>query len=327
MEAIIWTKYGPPDGLQLRELEKPTSKDNEVLIRVKASTVTAGDVETRSLNMPLWLAIPIRIFAGLTRPKRIPILGQELAGEVEAVGKDVKRFKPGDRVFGSTGFGFGGYAEYKCQKADSDDAVLAIIPEGVSYEEAAAIPTGALEALHFLRKADIQPGEQLLVNGAGGSIGTFGVQLAKYFGAEVTGVDSAEKLDLVRSLGADHVIDYAEEDFSQGEKKYDVILDVVGKDSFDRCIQALKPNGRYLMANPKPSLMMRGARISRNSDKQVISENAKRSAADLDYLVELVVEGKLKVVIDRMFPLEETAEAHRYVETGKKKGNVVITIS
>ncbi len=229
-------------------------------------------------------------------------------------------------MFGSTGFGFGGYAEYKHQKAESNDAVLTLMPEGLSYEEAAALPTGGLEALHFLRKAEIQPGEQVLINGAGGSIGSFGVQIAKLFGGEVTGVDSGEKLALVRSLGADHVIDYAKEDFSQSEKKYDVILDVVGKDSFDRCITALKPDGRYLMANPKPSLMMRGARISRTSDKQVISENAARSASDLDYLADLVVNEKLKVIIDKVFPLEETAEAHRYVETGKKQGNVVIFV-
>ncbi len=326
MKAVIWTKYGSPDGLQLREVEKPVPRDDEVLIRVKASTVTAGDVETRSLNMPLWLAIPIRLFAGITRPKRIPILGQELAGDVEAVGKDVKRFKPGDRVFGSTGFSFGGYAEYKRQKAVSNDAVLTLMPEGLSYKEAAALPTGGLEALHFLRKAEIQSGEQVLINGAGGSIGSFGVQIAKLFGGEVTGVDSGEKLALVRSLGADHVIDYAKEDFSQSKNKYDVILDVVGKDSFDRCITALKPDGRYLLANPKPSLMMRGARISRTSDKQVISENAARSASDLDYLADLVVNEKLKVIIDKVFPLEETAEAHRYVETGKKQGNVVILV-
>ncbi len=327
MKAIVWTKYGAPEGLQLQEIPMVSPKDNEVLIRVNASTVTAGDVETRALKMPLWLALPMRLFIGLTRPKRITILGQELAGKVEAVGKDVKRFKPGDRVYGSTGFGFGGYAEYKCLKENSTDGVLAIIPEGLSYEEAAALPTGGLEALHFLRRANIQPGEQVLINGAGGSIGTFGVQLAKYFGAEVTGVDSSEKSDMLRSLGADNVIDYTKEDFSLNEKKYDVILDVVGKDSFDRCIRALKPDGRYLMANPRPALMLRGARISRTSGMKVIAENAKRSVEDLNFLADLVVDGNLRVIIDKVFPLEATAEAHRYVETGKKQGNVVINVS
>ena len=210
MKAMVWTKYGPPEVLQLRELEKPAPKDNEVLVKICATTVTAGDSEARALKLPFWLSLLIRAYVGLLKPTRITILGQELAGEVEAVGKDVSLFRTGDQVFAAAGFGFGAYAEYKCLPAD---AVMAIKPANLTYAEAAAVPVGALEALHFIRNGNLQPGEKVLIIGAGGGIGTYAVQLAKYHGAEVTGMDKPGKLDTLRSLGADHVIDYTREDF------------------------------------------------------------------------------------------------------------------
>lgn len=269
----------------------------------------------------------MRLYVGLRKPSRITILGQELAGEVEAAGKDVTRFRKGDRVFGSTGFRFGAYAEYTCLPAESETGVLAIKPANMSYEEAAAVPTGGLEALHFLRKGNIQRGEKVLINGAGGSIGTFAVQLARYFGAEVTAVDSTEKLDMLRSLGAGHVIDYRQEDFTRSGETYDIIFDVVGKSPFSRSIRSLKKNGYYLIANPRLSTMLRGRWTSMRSSKKVIFEPASRKREDLIFLKELIEAGKLKSVIDRRYPLEQTAEAHRYVETGRKKGNVVITVA
>jgi NADPH:quinone reductase-like Zn-dependent oxidoreductase len=270
----------------------------------------------------------MRAYVGLIRPTRITILGQELAGEIESVGKDVKKFKEGDQVFAATGFGFGAYAEYTCRPAKPKDAegALAIKPANMSYEEAAAVPVGGLEALHFLRQGNIQSGQKVLINGAGGSIGTSAVQLAKYFGAEVTAVDSTMKLDMLRSIGADQVIDYTEEDFTRSGESYDVILDVVGKSTYSRSEKSLKKNGRYLLANPGLSHMVRGKWTSMRSSKKVIFGAAGQKSEDLIFLKELIEAGKIKSVIDRRYPLEQTAEAHRYVETGHKKGNVVITV-
>jgi 2-desacetyl-2-hydroxyethyl bacteriochlorophyllide A dehydrogenase len=323
MKAIVWTKYGPPDVLQLKEVEKPTPKEDEVLVRVCATTVTAGDCEMRRLKIPILFRLPMRIYNGLRKPKKITIIGQELAGEIESVGKDVKLFKKGDQVFAATGFGFGAYAEYKCLP---EDGVVAIKPANMTYEEAAAVPTGGLEALHFLRKGNIQSGQKVLIIGAGGSIGTFAVQLARYFGAEVTGVDSTRKLDMLRSIGADQVIDYTQEDFTKSGETYDVIFDVVGKSSFSGSIRSLKQNGRYLLANPGLSQMVRGLWTTMRSSKKVIFGAASQKTEDLIFLKELIEAGKIKSVIDRRYPLEQTAEAHRYVETGQKKGNVVITL-
>ena len=323
MKAMIWTKYGSSDGLQLREVEKPTPKDNEVLIRVHAATVTAGDCEMRCLKFPLFLALPMRMYVGLTRPTRIKIIGQELAGEIEAVGKDVKRFKKGDQVFAATGLGFGAYAEYVCRP---EDGVMAIKPVNMTYEEAASVPVGGLEALHFLRKGNIQSGQRVLINGAGGSIGTFAVQLAKHFGAEVTGVDSSGKLNMLRTIGADHVIDYTQEYITQRAEAYDVIFDVMGKSSFSRSVRSLKPSGRYLLVNAGLSQMVRGRWTSMRSSRKVIIGAASQKREDLIFLKELIEAEKIKSVIDRRYPLEQTAEAHRYVETGHKKGNVVITV-
>ncbi len=322
MKAIVCPKYGSPDVLQLKEVEKPAPKDNEVLIRIYAATVTAGDCEIRRFKMPIWLWLLARIGFGFRGPRK-KILGQELAGEIESVGKDVKLFRKGDQVFARTGFGLGAYAEYICLP---EDGVMAIKPTNMTYEEAAAVPTGGLTALHFLRKGNIQSGQKVLINGAGGSIGTFAVQIAKSFGAEVTGVDSTRKLDMLRSIGADHVIDYTQEDFTKSGETYDVIFDAVGKSSFSRSVRSLKKNGFYLLANPGLSQMVRGRWTSMTSSKKVISGTASEKAEDLVFLKRLIEAGKLKSVIDRRYPLEQIAEAHRYVETGQKKGNVVVTV-
>ncbi len=328
MKAIVWTKYGPPDVLQLKEVEKPAPKEDEVLIRIYAATVGAWDCEMRILKFPLMLGLAMRIYVGLIRPSRIKILGQELAGEIESVGKDVTLFKKGDQVFGSTGFGMGAYAEYICRPEEPEGirGVLAIKPANMTYEEAAAVPLGGLEALHFLRKGNIQSGQKVLINGAGGSIGTFAVQLARHYGAEVTGVDSTGKLDMLRSIGAGPVIDYTQEDFTKSGETYDVIFDVVGKSSFSGSIRSLKQNGRYLLANPGRSQMARGRKISMRSSKKVIGGNASYRPEDLIFLKELIEAGKIESVIDRRYPLEQIVEAHRYVETGNKKGNVVVTL-
>ncbi len=322
MKAIVYTKYGPPEVLHLKDVQKPTPKDNEVLIKVHAATVTAGDCEIRSFTFPLWLWVPVRIMFGIIKP-RIQILGQELAGEIESAGNEVKRFKKGDQVFATTGTHFGAYAEYICMPGTDP---MAIKPANMSYEEAASMPTGGYNALHFLRKANIQSGQKLLINGAGGSIGTIVVQLAKHFEADVTAVDSADKLDMLRSIGADHVIDYTQEDFTKNDETYDVIFDVVGKSSFSHSIRSLKKDGRYLLGNPRLLPMIRGLWTSMTGDKKVMFEFASYKTEDLVFLKELIEAGKIKAVIDRCYPLEQVAEAHAYVDTGRKKGSVVIAI-
>ena len=261
MKAIVLAKFGPPDGLQLQEIAKPAPRDKEVLIRVYATTVTAADCELRGLKVPLVFRLPLRIYLGRIRPGPI-ILGQELAGAIEAVGKDVKRFRQGDQVFAWTGLGLGAYAEYKCLP---EDGVLAIKPANITYEEAAALAVGGLDAVYFLRRADIQSGDKVLINGAGGSIGTFAVQLAKYFGADVNAVDSTGKLDMLRWLGADRVIDYTQEDFTKSGQTYDVIFDVVGKSAFSRSVRSLKHNGRFLLGNARLSQQVRGGWTARRS--------------------------------------------------------------
>lgn len=326
MKAIVWTRYGPPEGLQLQEVQKPVPADGEVLIRIHATTVTAGDCEMRRLQLPLGLSLPMRIYNGFGKPERIKILGQELAGEIEAVGATVTKFKAGDPVFGSPGLKLGAYAEYLCLPEESEGAVLAIKPANTSFAEAAAVPTGGMEALHFLRRANIQPGQQVLINGAGGSIGTFAVQIARHYGAEVTAVDSSDKLEMLRAIGAGRVIDYTQEDFTKRSEKYDVLFDVVGTGSYSRMIRSLSPHGTYLMVNPRLSGMLRGTWASRTGGRQVIFANAGRSPEDLVFLKELIEAGEIKVVVDRTYPLEQAAEAHRYVETGRKKGNVVLIV-
>jgi NADPH:quinone reductase-like Zn-dependent oxidoreductase len=322
MKAIVWTKYGPPDVLQFKEVEKPTPKDNEVLIRVCAATVTAGDCEVRRLKIPILFRLPLQIYVGLRKPTRITILGQELAGEIEAVGKEAKKFKDGDQIFAPTYFRFGAYAEYACLP----ETYPILKPANMTYDEAATIPTGGINGLHFLKVANIQPGERVLINGAGGSIGTYAVQIAKSFGAEVTAVDSAEKLAMLRSIGADHVTDYVQEDFTRNGQTYDVIIDVTGKSPFSGSVRSLKPNGRYILGNASLSGMLRKRVTPMSSGKKVIVALADYKAEDYASLKELIEAGKIKPVIDRRFPLEQTAQAHRYVEGGYKKGNVIIRI-
>ena len=327
MKAIVWTKYGSPDGLQLREVATPTPKDNEVLIKVYAATASTADTELRRLKLPLLFAIPLRLYLGLIKPTRITILGTEFAGEIVSTGKEVTRYQPGDQVYGYTGLGMGTYAEYMCmpEKQSGIAGVLAQKPANMTYEEAAAVPFGGLEALHSLRKANIQRGEKVLIVGAGGSIGTYSVQLAKHYGAEVTGVDKPGKLEMLRSIGADHVIDYTQEDFTKSGQKYDVILDTAGKSSFSGSLRSLNENGTYLNANPGlfGGVWMRW--ISRRSSKRVIPWTGGYTTSNLLALKELIEAGTIKPIIDRRYSLEQTAEAHRYVEGGDKKGNVVIT--
>jgi 2-desacetyl-2-hydroxyethyl bacteriochlorophyllide A dehydrogenase len=326
MKAIVLTKFGPPGVLRLQEVEKPVPKDKEVLIKVHATSVFAGDAEIRRLGIPVELRLPVWVYMTFFRPKPV-ILGQELAGEIEAVGKDVTRFKAGDSVFAATGFGFGAYAEYTCmpEVPEAMGGALAIKPANLTYAEAATVPVGGLEALHFIRQANIQSGAKVLINGAGGSIGTIAIQLAKARGAEVTAVDSPDKLDRLRSAGADYILDYTQEDFTKSTETYDVVFDVVGKSSFSGSIRALKPNGRYLLGNPGLSQRWQ-ARWTSTSGKQVIYGAGSQKAEDLVFLKELIEAGKIKPVIDRVYPLEQMAEAHRYVDTGRKQGNVAITI-
>ncbi|MCJ7771364.1 NAD(P)-dependent alcohol dehydrogenase [Candidatus Bathyarchaeota archaeon] len=322
MKAIVCTKYGPPEVLQLAQVEEPVPKDNEVLIRVYATTVTVADSRVRSFRVPLSFWLPARIALGLRKPKRA-ILGTELAGEIESMGKDVKLFKKGDQVFALTGHSGGAYAEYICIP---EDRTVALKPSNTTYEEAAAIPMGGVIALYFLRKGNIQSGQKVLIYGASGSIGTFAVQLAKNFGAEVTGVCSTSNLELIKSLGADKVIDYTQEDFTKNGETYDVILDSVGKSSLSSGMRSLKKGGIYLHTVVTPALGVRMRWISMTSGKRVMGGTTTGRTEDLIFLRELVEAGKIKPVIDRRYPMEQIVEANRYVDKGHKKGNVVITI-
>lgn len=322
MKAIIWSKYGPPDVLELKEVEKPTPKDNEILIRIVAATAFAGDCEMRRFDFPASFWLPLRLYFGLRKP-RIKIPGQELSGNVVAVGKEVTRFKIGDDIFAPTDMWLGAYAEYICLPCTKP---IAMKPNNMTYEEAATIPTGGLNALHFLRKGNIQEGQRVLINGAAGSIGTYAVQIAKTLGAVVTAVDSTRKLDTLRSIGADEVIDYTKEDFTQNGETYDVIIDVVGTSPYSRSVKALTQNGRYVLGNPRFPGMLRGLWTSTTSSKKVVVAMTGYRTEDLVYLKELVEAGRLKSVIDRRYRLESAAEAHRYVETGQKTGHVVINV-
>ena len=331
MKAVVYTEYGSPDVLQLKEVEKPTPKDNEILIKIHATPVNFGDimarnfkeVSPRKFNMPFFFWLPARISFGLRKPK-IKILGSEFAGEIESVGRDVKLFKRGDQVFGYRGPSFGAYAEYLCMPADG---LVAIKPANMDYEEAAAVPYGALTALNLLGKVNLQSGHKVLINGASGGIGSAAVQLARYFGAEVIGVCGTPRLEYVKSLGADKVIDYTKEDFTQNGETYDLIFDILGKSSFSRCKSSLNQNGHYLLASFKMKQLFQMLWTSLTGDKKVICALSLEKVEDLLFIKDLIEAGKIKSVIDKCYPLEQTAEAHRYVETGRKRGNVVITLA
>lgn len=303
MKAVVYRQYGPPEVLHLEEVEKPTPRAGEILVRVRATTVAAGDVRMRKPD-----PFAARLYNGLFKPAKVNILGFELAGDVEAVGPGITAYKVGDRVFAFTGFGFGSYAEYRCLPAagDAKRGLVALMPPSLTYEEAAALAVGGITALTFLRKTGVKRGQQVLIYGASGSVGTYAVQLAHYFGAEVTGVCSTTNLELVRSLGADRLVDYTAQDFAAGDEKYDVVFDAVGKASKAHCKRLLKPGGRYLSA---------------------MGSGDDPTHEDLVFLGERVVAGELKPVIDRCYALEEIVEAHRYVETGRKRGNVVIRVA
>jgi NADPH:quinone reductase-like Zn-dependent oxidoreductase len=330
MRAIIYTKYGPPEVLQLKEIEKPTPKDNEVLIRVYAAPVSFGDIMARNFKkisprkftMPLPLWLPTRMYFGFTKP-RIRILGSAFAGKIEAVGKNVKLFKEGDQVFGYRGQRFGAYAEYLCTP---EDGMVVIKPTNMTYEEAAVVPYGTLMALSLLRKVNIQKGQKVLINGASGGIGSAAVQLAKYFGAEVTGVCSTPRLEFVKSLGADKVIDYTKEDFTENGEFYDLIFDILGKSSLSRCKNSLNQDGCYLLASFKMKQLFQMLWTSIIGNRKVICAMASEKVEDLIFIKELAETGTIKSIIDKRFPLEQTAEAHRYVEEGQKTGNVVINM-
>lgn len=323
MKAVIWTEYGPPEVLQLKDIEKPNPKNDEILIKIRATSVTAGDCEMRAMKVGWIYRFFMRLFIGLRKPKRITILGMELAGEIEKVGKDVKSFNKGDQVFAATDFSnVGTYAEYICLPVESKSVMIAIKPTNISFEEAAVVPVGGLEALNFIGNGNVKNGQKVLINGAGGTIGTFAVQLAKYFGAEVTGVDSPEKLEMLRSIGADHVIDYSQDNFTDSDETYDVIFDVVGKRPFSDFKKSVKKDGLLLFANPKLSYSVRG----RLTGIKVKAGTSNQKKEDLIHLKELIEVGKLKSVIDSVYPLEQAIEAHKHVEKGTKKGHVVIVI-
>lgn len=326
MRAIVCTGYGPPEVLQLRDVPNPIPKDHELLVRIRATTVTAADCELRRFDFAPWIWVPMRLAFGIFKPRQ-PVLGQELAGDVESVGREVRSLRKGDRVFAATGIGLGAHAEYVCLRENPKTGAITTMPASLSYEEAATLPYGGGEAWQFLRKANVRSGQRVLVNGAGGSFGTFAVQLAKVLGAHVTAVDSALKLEMLRAIGADRVIDYAQEDFTDGPETYDVIFDMVRNTPSGRMVRVLTENGWLLMANPSFSQIVRAKWASRGSKKRVSFAASSVTNEDLAYLVGLVEAGRLHPVIDRRFPLEQMVEAHRHAESGRKLGNVVVVVT
>lgn len=317
MKAIICTAYGAPEVLQLKEIAKPAPKDNEVLVKIHATAVSSGDVRLRKADPFI-----IRLVFGFTKPKH-PIPGFVLAGEIEAVGKDVTRFEVGDEIYAATDMPTGTYAQYACL---AEGSAIAKKPKNMNFEEAASVPFGGNTALYFLRKANIQAGQKVLIYGASGAIGTAAVQLAKHFGAHVTAVCSGTNLELMRTLGADEVIDYTKENFTQNGKTYDIIFETVGKSSFSSGVKSLAKNGTYLMASAGLKEIRQGLCASLTSRRKVVSGVMSETAEDLDFFRELVEAEKFKAVIDRSYPLEQMVQAHAYVDKGHKVGNVVITV-
>ncbi|HTP54910.1 MAG TPA: NAD(P)-dependent alcohol dehydrogenase [Thermoplasmata archaeon] len=324
MRAIVWTAYGSAEGLQLQDVPKPVPRAKELLVRVRATAVAAGDCELRALRFGVGMRFVVRLLMGPVHPRR-KILGQEFAGVVEAVGARATRFRVGDEVYGTTGFRFGAYAEYLCVHEAARDSAVAIKPANMSFEEAATIPTGGLEALHFLRKAGRLEGRTILINGAAGGIGALAVQIAKFLGADVTGVDHPRKMDLMLRLGADRVIDYSREDFGTAVNAYDVILDVVGQADFSTCLGALNAGGSYLIANPHLAAWLRAPWAIGRDDKKVVVRGSPPRASDLDYLRRIIEAGRIRASIDRQYRLEDVPEAHRFVDSGSAVGRVVIT--
>lgn len=323
MKAITYSSYGSADVLQLKDVEKPVPKDDEVLIRVRAAEVTKTDIEMRSFRFSVkWFWLPLRLALGITRPRR-QILGGYFSGEVVLLGKDVTEFSVGDEVFGSAGLYVGAYGEYMALPAS---CTMVSKPTNMSFAQAAAVPLGGLNALHFMQLAKIQPGETVLVNGAGGSIGAHGVQIAKSMDAVVTGVDAAVKEDMVRRFGADHFIDYQKEDFTTTGQTYDVIFDMVPSSSYAACIKTLKPGGRYFSGNPRLSVMLRSFFTNRFSDKTASFAFAKESEAELVLLRDMIEAGKVVSIVDKIFPMEQVAEAHRLVETEQRLGAIVMDL-
>lgn len=321
MKAIVYTQYGPPEVLHIAEVAKPVPKDDEILIKTHASTVTAGDWRARSLILPRGFGFIARLMFGIRKPRN-PILGAEISGEVEAVGKDVTKFKAGDQVFADSGAGMGCYVEYKCLP---EDGAIAIKPANLTFDEAAAMSFGGTTALIFFRRGKLQPGETVLINGASGGVGTAAVQLARHFGAEVTGVCSAVNADLVRSLGADHVIDYTTTDFTKNGETYDVIMDTVGTAPYSRVKRSLNKKGRLLVVLGGLSDMLQVPWVSLTSSIKVSAGPAFGDAEHLQFLADLAAKGEFKPFIDRRYPVDQIVEAHRHVDTGRKRGNVVIT--
>ncbi len=322
MKAILCKKYGPPEVLEFEEINKPIPGNEEVLIQIKASSVTVADSRIRGFNVPPSYWLPARLALGITKPRNA-VLGVEMAGIIEATGSNVRKFKVGDEVFATT-LKFGGYAECTCL---SENAAIAIKPKNISFEEAATIPVGALTSLYFLKAANISVGHKLLIYGASGSVGTYALQLAKYFGAEVTAVCSSLNTSLVKSLGADDAIDYTREDFTKNGETYDIIFDAVGKTDVNKCVDSLKEEGAFLHAVASPGVSIRMKIKGLTSSKRFIGGGPSTNAQDLLYLKDLVEKGALKPVIDRIYPLDQIVEAHRYVDTGRKKGNVAITVA
>lgn len=323
MKAIRYTRFGQPDVLHLAEIDKPVPASNQVLIKVHASTVNSGDCKLRSFkDIPWTIAIPSRFVFGFRTPKK-PILGGDFAGEVEAVGDQVTKWKPGDKVFGFTGMCFGAYAQYLCVSADG---AIAPMPENQSYQEMAAIPFGVLTGMHFLKAGKIAAGENVMIYGASGAVGVAAIQLAKHFGATVTGVCSTKHVQLVRALGADHVIDYTQQDYLQSQTKYDMVFDTVGKTTFSKCKRILNPNGRYLQTVFAIRHLLLMLCVNLTSSRKIICSISPDNADDLLYVKKLVEDGQYNPVIDRTYPLEQTAQAHRYVDEGHKTGSVVLTV-